>query len=208
MDQHSQKAIYSVTTCIRKTLHSMDRECGLNGNSIYNITTDRKGKLWFSPGKTSRYSLLKNKHSVRCAHRLLTSTWKTSFACTKIATTASTSEDKTATCLSEQTLSRTRKKKKVFAASYRRHGKLPNKTYIFCYNDLETPSFCTRSHATHFHVHAPAQPEYPLCVPACRSPTKSGTSFRKDRTASTLSQLSKGDQQPRNQIYGCQRTLE
>ena len=30
----------------RKTLHSMDRECGLNGNSIYNITTDRKGKLW------------------------------------------------------------------------------------------------------------------------------------------------------------------
>ena len=24
----------------------MDRECGLNGNSIYNITTDRKGKLW------------------------------------------------------------------------------------------------------------------------------------------------------------------
>ena len=30
----------------RKTLHSMDREYGLNGNSIYNITTDRKGKLW------------------------------------------------------------------------------------------------------------------------------------------------------------------
>lgn len=43
----------------RKTLHSMDRECGLNGNSIYNITTDRKGKLWILTRQTSRYSLLK-----------------------------------------------------------------------------------------------------------------------------------------------------
>ena len=78
-----------------------------------------------------------------------------------------------------------KKKKRFLAASYRRHGQLPNKTYIFCYNDLETPSFCTRSHATPFHVHAPAQPEYPILRSGMPVATKSGTSFRKDRTAST-----------------------
>ena len=99
------------------------------------------------------------------------------------------------------------KRKRFFAASYRRHGQLPNKTYIFCYNDLETPSFCTRSHATPFHVHAPAQPEYPFCVPACRSPRRVERPSARTEQHPPVTTLQRR-QQPRNQIYGCQRTLE
>lgn len=95
----------------RKTLHSMDRECGLNGNSIYNITTDRKGKLWiltrqnvtiFSPEKQTFSTLRASSPHIDMENFLCM--YKDSDDCFYIG-------DKTATCLSEQTLSRTRKRK-------------------------------------------------------------------------------------------------
>lgn len=36
----------------RNTLHPMDQACGLDGNSIYGITTDREGKLWILTRQT------------------------------------------------------------------------------------------------------------------------------------------------------------